>query len=94
MPRVSWPRPGGKAYFTPCTRNFCRNRGAEIIFADLRLDPVSHKWRSGNKIELTAKEYGLLEYMVRHPNTELTRAMVAENCWDYGIDFSLHYGLI
>jgi len=64
-----------------------RDRGAEIFFADLRLDPVSHKvWRSGNEIELTAKEYGLLEYMVRNPNTELTRAMVAENCWDYSFD--------
>jgi DNA-binding response OmpR family regulator len=64
-----------------------RDRGAEIFFADLRLDPVSHKvWRSGNEIELTAKEYGLLEYMVRNPNTVLTRAMVAENCWDYSFD--------
>jgi len=39
-----------------------RDRGAEILFSDLRLDPVSHKaWRSGNEIGLTSKEYGLLE---------------------------------
>lgn len=64
-----------------------RNRGAEIFFADLRLDPVSHKiWRSGNEIELTAREYGLLEYMIRNPNTELTRKMIADNCWDYSFD--------
>ncbi|NVN93385.1 MAG: response regulator transcription factor [Desulfuromonadales bacterium] len=64
-----------------------RDRGAEIFFADLRLDPVTHKvWRSGNEIELTAKEYGLLEYMVRNPNVPLSRSMLADNCWDYEFD--------
>jgi len=64
-----------------------QDRGAEIFFADLRLDPVSHKvWRSGNEIDLTAKEYGLLEYLVRTPNTVLSRAMIAEHVWDYAFD--------
>ena len=64
-----------------------QDRGAEIYFADLRLDPVSHKvWRSGNEIDLTAKEYGLLEYLVRNPNTVLSRAMIAEHVWDYAFD--------
>ncbi|HWU39825.1 MAG TPA: response regulator transcription factor, partial [Candidatus Acidoferrum sp.] len=37
------------------------DRGAEIRFADLRLDPVSHKvWRGSKEIDLTSKEYGLL----------------------------------
>jgi DNA-binding response OmpR family regulator len=63
------------------------DRGAEVLFADLRLDPVSHKvWRSGNEIDLTAKEYGLLEYMVRNPNAVLSRAMIAEHVWDYAFD--------
>lgn len=63
------------------------DRGAEIVFADLRLDPVSHKvWRGGNEIELTAKEYGLMEYLVRNPNTVLSRAMIAEHVWDYAFD--------
>ena len=64
-----------------------QDRGAEILFADLRIDPVSHKvWRSGNEIDLTAKEYALLEYMARNPNKELSRATIAENCWDYSFD--------
>jgi two-component system copper resistance phosphate regulon response regulator CusR len=64
-----------------------QDRGAEIFFADLRLDPVSHKvWRSGTEIDLTAKEYGLLEYLVRNPNTVLSRAMIAEHVWDYAFD--------
>lgn len=63
------------------------DRGAEIYFADLRLDPVAHKvWRSDNEIELTSKEYALMEYFMRHPNQPLTRAMIAENVWDYTFD--------
>jgi heavy metal response regulator len=64
-----------------------QDRGAEIKFADLRLDPVSHKvWRGKTEIELTAKEYGLLEYLMRNPNTVLTRAMIADHVWDYAFD--------
>ena len=64
-----------------------QDRGAEIFFADLKLDPVTHKvWRSGNEIDLTAKEYGLLEYLVRNPNTVLSRNMIADHVWDYAFD--------
>lgn len=63
------------------------DRGAEIHFADLRLDPVTHKvWRAGKEIELTSKEYALMEYFMRNPNKVLTRTMIAENVWDYSFD--------
>jgi DNA-binding response OmpR family regulator len=63
------------------------DRGAEIVFSDLRLDPVAHKvWRGEREIELTAKEYGLLEYFMRNPNQVLTRTMIAEHVWDYSFD--------
>ena len=46
-----------------------QERGVEITFADLRLDPVSRKvWRSGIELELTSKEYALLEYLMHDPN--------------------------
>jgi heavy metal response regulator len=62
-------------------------RGAEITFADLRLDPVAHKvWRGTQEIDLTTKEYALLEYMMRNPNQTLTRSMIAEHVWDYTFD--------
>ncbi len=62
-------------------------RGAEIFFADLRLDPVAHKvWRAGDEITLTSKEYALMEYFIRNPNRVLTRLMIAENVWDYTFD--------
>ncbi len=64
-----------------------QDRGAEVHFADLRLDPVTHKvWRAGREIELTSKEYGLLEYMMRNPNKVLSRSMIAEHVWDYSFD--------
>jgi heavy metal response regulator len=68
-------------------RRSSKDRGAEIHFADLRLDPVTHKvWRSDQEIDLTAKEYALLEYFIRNPNQVLTRAMIAEHVWDYTFD--------
>lgn len=68
-------------------RRSCNDRGAEIRFADLRLDPVSHQvWRADKEIELTSKEYALMEYFMRNPNQVLTRTMIAENVWDYSFD--------
>jgi heavy metal response regulator len=64
-----------------------QERGAEIHFADLRLDPVTHKvWRKDKEIVLTAKEYGLLEYFMRNPNQVVTRTMIADHVWDYTFD--------
>jgi DNA-binding response OmpR family regulator len=61
-----------------------QDRGAEIRFADLRMDPVNHKvWRGQTEIVLTAKEYTLLAFMVRNANTVLSRANIADNVWEY-----------
>jgi DNA-binding response OmpR family regulator len=61
-----------------------QDRGAEIRFADLRLDPVNHKvWRGQVEIVLTAKEYSLLAYLVRNAGSVLSRANIADNCWEY-----------
>jgi DNA-binding response OmpR family regulator len=68
-------------------RRSTQDRGAEVFFADLRLDPVFHKvWRSGTEINLTAKEYALLEYLARNPNTVVSRKMIAENVWEKTFD--------
>jgi len=63
------------------------DRGAELRFGDLRIDPVGHKvWRGDKEIDLTAKEYALLEYFMRNPNQGLTRTMIADHVWDYTFD--------
>lgn len=68
-------------------RRGTQERGAEITYADLRLDPVAHKvWRGDSEIDLTAKEYALLEFFMRNPETTLTRTMIAEHVWDYTFD--------
>ena len=55
--------------------------------ADLTLDLVRHKVRrSSESIDLTGKEYSLLEYFMRNPGKVLTRTMIAEHVWDYNFD--------
>ena len=58
-----------------------------LMISDLTLDLVSHKVnRGGDEIELTGKEYGLLEYFMRNQEKVLTRTMIAEHVWDYNFD--------
>lgn len=59
----------------------------ELRVGDLCLDLVSHKVsRNGEEIELTGKEYSLLEYFMRNEGKVLTRTMIAEHVWDYNFD--------
>ncbi|MCH8156746.1 MAG: heavy metal response regulator transcription factor [Nitrospinae bacterium] len=59
----------------------------ELQIADLSLDLVSHKVNRGDEeIELTGKEYSLLEYFMRNQGKVLTRTMIAEHVWDYNFD--------
>ena len=61
------------------------SRSGDLVVEDLRLDPATHDaWRAGNPLDLTAKEFSLLEYMMRNANRLVTREMVVEHLWDYG----------
>jgi heavy metal response regulator len=58
-----------------------------IKVADLQLDLLSHKvTRSGKSIEMTAKEYALLEYLMRNAGSVITRTMIAEHVWNINFD--------
>lgn len=60
---------------------------AKFKVDDLELDPVSHEvTRAGKEIVLTAKEYALLEYLMRNAGTVITRTMIAEHVWDINFD--------
>lgn len=51
---------------------------------DLSLDPATHAVeRAGDAIDLTAKEYSLLEYFMRHPNHLVSREMAESHLWSY-----------
>ncbi|MFQ5354124.1 MAG: response regulator [Thermodesulfobacteriota bacterium] len=58
-----------------------------LKFSDLSLDPATRRARRGEKeVELTVKEYALLEYLLRNPNRVLTRTLIAEHVWDQCFD--------
>ena len=65
-------------------RKYTGNKSAVYTVADLSLDTVSHRvTRGGKNIALTAKEFALLEYMMRNCNIVLTRGMIEDNLWNY-----------
>ena len=61
--------------------------GTALGVGDLILDTTTRDVsRDGKRIELTTKEYALLEYLLRHRNQVLTRTMIAEHVWNYEFD--------
>jgi len=55
-----------------------------LQFVDLSLNPRTRQvFRSQREIQLTAKEFDLLELFMRHPNQVLTREMIYEHIWNY-----------
>jgi DNA-binding response OmpR family regulator len=61
--------------------------GPALQFSDLTLDPTVHEVkRAGQTIELTPKEFTLLEYLMRHSDRVLSRSMIEEHVWGYGHD--------
>jgi two-component system OmpR family response regulator len=62
-------------------------RPAVLEVGDLRLDPATRQvWRGGTEIELSAKEFALLETFMRRPGLVLSRFQLLEHCWDYGYE--------
>jgi len=58
-------------------------RSVVLKVGDLALDPVSHRVsRGGITIELTRREYGILEALMRHPGEIVQRAQLAERVWE------------
>lgn len=58
-----------------------------LTFGDLSLDMVTHRlYQNGQPVDLTNKEFALLEFFMRNLNTVLTRTQIAEHVWDYNFD--------
>jgi DNA-binding response OmpR family regulator len=61
--------------------------GTRLEVADLVLDLRTHQvTRGGVPIELTAREFTLLEFLMRNPNQVLTQSQIAERVWDYNFE--------
>jgi DNA-binding response OmpR family regulator len=58
-----------------------------LDYGEVHVDLLTHRvTRASREIELTAKEYALLEYFMRNPERVLTRAQLAEHVWDKSFD--------
>ncbi len=58
-----------------------------LAIADLKLDRVEHRVeRAGRRIELTTKEFSLLEYLMRNAGRRVTRSMIIEHVWNLTFD--------
>ena len=66
------------------TRKYTGNRSNVYTAADLTMDAAARTvTRAGRAIDLTAKEYALLEYMLRNKGVVLSREMIENNLWNY-----------
>jgi DNA-binding response OmpR family regulator len=62
-------------------------RSSVLRVGDLELDRLTQQVRrAGRRIELTAKEYALLEYLAANPGRVFSRAMIIEHVWDQSFD--------
>jgi two-component system OmpR family response regulator len=58
-----------------------------LVVGDLTLDLLTREvTRGGQKIELQAREFALLEYLMRHAGRVVTKTMILEHVWDYSFD--------
>jgi two-component system OmpR family response regulator len=58
-----------------------------LVEGDLRLEPVSKRaWRGTSEIELSAKEFAVLELFLRHPGVVLTRSQILDAAWDIAFE--------
>jgi two-component system, OmpR family, copper resistance phosphate regulon response regulator CusR len=64
-----------------------RPGGNTLAFEDVRIDLATQRAeRAGSRLELTAREYGLLVFFLRHPDEVLSRTRIYEHVWDERYD--------
>jgi two-component system OmpR family response regulator len=64
-----------------------RARPVLLTEGDLKLDPASKRaWRGSAELQLSPKEFSLLELFLRHPGTVLTRSQILDAAWDFAYD--------
>jgi len=62
-------------------------KATKLKVGDLVLDPATHEvFRGDKEIELSSKEYRLLDYMMRRPGNVCTRTMIGEHIWGYNFN--------
>ena len=62
-------------------------RPALLQVGDLRLDPAVHRvWRGEAVVDLTPKQFSLLEFLMRHPDEVLGKSAILDHVWDFAYD--------
>ncbi|HEY0415359.1 MAG TPA: response regulator transcription factor [Gaiellaceae bacterium] len=62
-------------------------RPVVLELGDLRLDPAAHRaWRADQELSLTAREFSLLELLMRRPGETLSRLQILEGGWDMAFE--------
>ena len=68
-------------------RRGSRERPTLLEAGDLRLDPAAHRcWRGGDEVRLTAREFSVLEYLLRHAGDVMPKSAILENVWNFNFD--------
>jgi len=63
------------------------SKQGQLAMGDLVMDPVMHTVeREGRPLDLTPKEFALLEYFLYHPNQVVTREMIEQHIWNYDFE--------
>jgi two-component system, OmpR family, response regulator len=69
------------------TRRAPVERPAVLEVGDLRLDPAAHRaWRGDQELDLSAKEFALLELFMRRPGVTLSRTQLLDGAWDIAFE--------
>ena len=69
------------------TRRGALERTPVLAVGELRLDPrTKHVWRGEEEVDLSAKEFALLETFMRHPGQVLSRYELLEHAWDFAYE--------
>jgi two-component system, OmpR family, response regulator len=62
-------------------------RPTELVVGELRLDPASRRvWRGDTEVQLSPKEFALLETFMRRPGQVLSRLQLLEHAWDFAYE--------
>ncbi|CAA9459359.1 MAG: Two-component transcriptional response regulator, LuxR family [uncultured Rubrobacteraceae bacterium] len=69
------------------TRRADQQQSSRVQHGDLSMDLLSRRaWRADSKIDLSSREFALLEYFMRHPGQVLSRQQILSAIWDYAFD--------
>jgi DNA-binding response OmpR family regulator len=79
------------AHLRALMRRGGRARPTVLTAGDLRLDPAQHRcWRGDVEIELTSRQFSLLEYLMSRAGEVLSKTEIVQHVWDFAFDGDLN----